>query len=116
MIYWFFLFIRQEICTGKIFYTKSQYSQDDNALYSSYFLLKTRNNLRFLYNDEIKQENAVNEYIVTGKGTPDRKNIMNTQGAKLMLVMKKCNPNISGRSRLFPSERRRQLKLVKLTY
>lgn len=94
---------------------KKQYSQDDNALYSSYFLLKTRRNLRFLYNDEIKQENIVNEYIVTGTGEPDRKNIMNTAGAELMLVMKNAI-QISADEVIIPSERRRQLKLVKLTY
>lgn len=94
---------------------KKQYSQDDNALYSSYFLLKTRSNLRFLYNDEIKQENVVNEYIVSGIGKPDRKNIMNTAGAELMLVMRNAL-QISADEVIIPSERRRQLKLVKLTY
>ena len=94
---------------------KKQYSQDDNALYSSYFLLKTRSNLRFLYNDEIKQESVVNEYIVSGVGKPDRKNIMNTAGAELMLVMKNAL-QISADEVIIPSERRRQLKLVKLTY
>jgi|AntRauTorckE5430_2_1112549.scaffolds.fasta_scaffold02679_1 hypothetical protein len=94
---------------------KKQYSQDDNAMYSSYFLLKTRSNLRFLYNDEIKQEGIVNEYIVAGEGIPDRKNIMNTQGVKLMLVMKNA-VQVSADEVIIPSERRRQLKLVKLTY
>ena len=94
---------------------KKQYSQDDDALYSSYFLLKTRSILRFLYNDEIKQENVVNEYILTGIGKPDRKNIMNTAGAELMLVMRNAL-QISADEVIIPSERRRQLKLVKLTY
>jgi hypothetical protein len=94
---------------------KKQYSQDDEVRYSSYFLLKTRSNLRFLYNDEIKQESIVNEYIIDGKGTPDRKNIMNTQGVKLMLVMKNA-VQVSADEVIIPSERRRQLKLVKLTY
>jgi hypothetical protein len=94
---------------------KKQYSQDDGAMYSSYFLLKTRSNLRFLYNDEIKQESTVNEYILTGKGTPDRKNIMNTQGVELMLVMKNAT-QVSADEVIIPSERRRQLKLIKLTY
>ncbi|MFK7948325.1 MAG: hypothetical protein AB8G11_12110 [Saprospiraceae bacterium] len=94
---------------------KKQYSQDDDAMYSSYFLLKTRSNLRFLYNDEIKQENSVNEYIVNGSGKPDRKNIMNTAGAELMLVMRNAL-QVSADEVIIPSERRRQLKLVKLTY
>jgi hypothetical protein len=68
-----------------------------------------------LYNDEIKQENVVNEYIVSGIGKPDRKNIMNTAGAELMLVMRNAL-QISADEVIIPSERRRQLKLVKLTY
>lgn len=94
---------------------KKQYSQDDGAIYSSYFLLKTRSSLRFLYNDEISQENPVNEYILTGSGTPDRKNIMNTQGVKLMLVLKNA-VQVSADEVVIPSERRRQFKLVKLKY
>ena len=78
-------------------------------------MLKTRSILRFLYNDEIKQENVVNEYILTGIGKPDRKNIMNTAGAELMLVMRNAL-QISADEVIIPSERRRQLKLVKLTY
>lgn len=94
---------------------KKQYSQDDNAMYSSYFLLKTRSSLRFLYNDEIAQQSTVNEYILTGSGEPDRKNIMNTQGIKLMLVLKNA-VQVSADEVVIPSERRRQFKLIKLKY
>lgn len=94
---------------------KKQYSQDDNAMYSSYYLLKTRRSLRFLYNDEVSQENTVNEYILTGSGTPDRKSIMNTQGIKLMLVLRNA-VQVSVDEVVIPSERRRQFKLVKLKY
>ncbi|MCB0684281.1 MAG: hypothetical protein KDC32_25735, partial [Saprospiraceae bacterium] len=45
---------------------KRQYSQDDDAAYSSYFLLKTPYNLRLLFNDEIKYENTVSEYVIQG--------------------------------------------------
>ncbi len=94
---------------------KKQYSQDDEAMYSSYFLLKTRRNLRFLYNDEVRQENPVNEYILTGNGKSDRKNIMNTQGVDLMLVLQNA-VQVSVDEVVIPSERRRLFKLVKLKY
>src|SRR5690606_36310418 len=56
---------------------KRQYSQDDDAIYSSYFLFKTPNPLRFLFNDEIKQENTVGGYEVSGTGQVERKTVFN---------------------------------------
>lgn len=94
---------------------KRQFSQDDGGMYSSYFLLKTKQSLRFLYNDEIKQENVVNEYIVTGKEEAKRKNVLNTAGEKIMLLLKEA-VQISSKEVVIPSQRRRTLKLVKVTF
>jgi hypothetical protein len=57
---------------------KRQYSQDDDAIYSSFMLFKTPSRLRFLFNDEIKQENTVGGYEVTGNGYIERKTVFNT--------------------------------------
>jgi hypothetical protein len=94
---------------------KRQYSQDDEAMYSSYFLLKTKNQLRFLYNDEVKQGNPVHEYVLTGGGLQKRNNILNTQGTKLMLVFRDAL-QVSADEVVIPSEFKRQLRLVKLGY
>ena len=51
------------------YYSKKQYSQDDNAIFSSFFLFQNPRELRFLFNDDIKTENTVSEYIITGSGT-----------------------------------------------
>src|SRR5690606_23786099 len=45
---------------------KKQYSQDDDAMYSSYFLFRTPERIRLLFNDEIRQENMVSEYVIRG--------------------------------------------------
>ncbi len=94
---------------------KRQFSQDDGGIYSSYFLLKTKQSLRFLYNDEIKSENVVNEYIVTGKVEAKRKNVLNTTGEKIMLLLQEAQ-QISSNEVVIPSQRRRTLKLVKVTF
>ncbi|MEM7102287.1 MAG: hypothetical protein AAF502_04075 [Bacteroidota bacterium] len=94
---------------------KRQFSQDDRARYSSYFLLKTRNSLRFLYNDEIKQDTNVNEYIVLGDGQSKRKNILNTDDDDIYLLFRE-GMQLSSNELIVPSERRGDLRLVKFIY
>ncbi len=94
---------------------KYQYSQDDDAIFSSYFLLKTKSSLRFLYNDEIKSENNVNEYIVIGNGQYERQNLFSTAGEEIRLRLKDAR-QVAGNEIIIPSEYRLELRLVKLTY
>ena len=56
-----------------------------SLLFSSYFLVKTPKSLRFLYNDEVKYENPVSEYVVRGNGTAKRNALFSTHGKKLKL-------------------------------
>jgi hypothetical protein len=94
---------------------KKQYSQDDNAFYSSYFLAKTPAALRVIFNDEIKQENTVSEYVVRGNGEYDRNAVMNTERKELMLSFRNA-VQIAANEVVVPSERRNRLKLVRVTY
>ncbi|MBK8703711.1 MAG: hypothetical protein IPN33_08810 [Saprospiraceae bacterium] len=94
---------------------KKQYSQDDDGVYSSYFLFKTTGNLRFLYNDEIRYENTVSEYIVNGIGEYDRNSILSTQNLELRLRFRDAI-QISANELVVPSERRNRLRLVKFIY
>ena len=94
---------------------KKQYSQDDDAIYSSYFLFKTPSNLRFLFNDEIRQENTVSEYVLNGSGEYDRNSLLSTEYKKLRLRFKDAVQ--TGINELIvPSERRNRLRLIKLEY
>ncbi|MCB0626438.1 MAG: hypothetical protein KDC43_21590, partial [Saprospiraceae bacterium] len=92
-----------------------QYSQDDDAAYSSYFLLKTPYNLRLLFNDEIKYENTVSEYVIQGNGHFDRNAVMSTENQKLRLRFTDAI-QVASNALIVPSERRNRLKLVKVTY
>jgi len=65
---------------------KRQFSQDDGASYSSYFLLKTPRNLRVIFNDDIRSENTVSEYVLSANGTLDRNSVFNTESQKLVRV------------------------------
>lgn len=94
---------------------KKQYSQDDDGIYSSYFLFKTPSNLRFLFNDEIRYENTVSEYILNGLGTYDRNSLLSTANLDLRLRFRDALQTGSN-ALIVPSERRNRLKLVKMEF
>jgi hypothetical protein len=94
---------------------KKQYSQDDNAIYSSYFLFKTASSLRFLFNDEISYENTVSEYILNGLGNFDRNSLLNTAHLDLRLRFRDAIQTTAN-TLIVPSERRNRLKLVKMEF
>lgn len=94
---------------------KKQYSQDDDAIFSSFFLFKTTNSLHFIFNDEIKFENTVSEYVVFGNGGFDRKSMLSTEKLDLRLRFRDAI-QLSAAELIIPSERRNRLRLVKLEY
>jgi hypothetical protein len=94
---------------------KRQYSQDDDAMYSSFFLFKTPARLRFLFNDEIKQENTVGGYEVTGTGHVERKTVFNTDYQRLKLRFKD-GLQLAYNECIVPSERNNRLSLVRIVY
>lgn len=94
---------------------KKQYSQDDNAMFSSYFLLKTPSSLRLLFNDEIRYENTVSEYVLKGNGNYDRNSVLSTEDQDIRLRFQNAM-QIGSRELLIPSERRNKLRLVRVTY
>lgn len=90
---------------------KKQYSQDDEGTFSSYFLVKNAENLRFLFNDEIKYENTCSEYVLSPLGAFDRNGILNTIDQGLRLRFRDALQT-SASECLVPSEFRNRLKLV----
>ncbi|RME94350.1 MAG: hypothetical protein D6772_14740 [Bacteroidetes bacterium] len=94
---------------------KKQYSQDDNGIYSSYFLFQTPGRLRFLFNDEIRHENTVSEYVINGLGEYERNSLFSTAKLDLKLRFRDAQ-QISAKSLVVPSERRNRLKLVRIDY
>ena len=94
---------------------KKQYSQDDDAMYSSYFLFKTPEMLRLLFNDEIRLENMVSEFVIRGNGYHRRQSVFSTDYQRLRLRLKDA-VQVSYNECIVPSERNSRLSLVKITF
>ena len=94
---------------------KKQYSQDDDAMYSSYFLFRTPEQLRLIFNDEIRQENMVSAYIIRGNGYYDRRSVFSTNYQRLRLRLRDA-VQVSYNTCVVPSERNGRLSLVKITF
>ena len=94
---------------------KKQYSQDDRGVYSSFFLMESPSQLRFLFNDEIRFENTVSEYVLNGRGEFDRNSLFNTRDLELRLRFRD-GVQVASNELILPSEHRNRLRLVKMTY
>jgi hypothetical protein len=94
---------------------KRQYSEDDDGLYSSFFLLKTKTGLRFLYNDEIKTGGNVNEYAMQTDGTAQRRNIFNSEKQNLQLIPNEARQT-SATELIVPSLVKNKLQMVMMSF
>jgi len=94
---------------------KKQYSQDDMGAFSSFFIYRTPERLHLLYNDEIKYENTVSEYLLRGDGKSERKSILSTENQKIRLRFKDAL-QVNANRVIVPSERRGRLRLARLDY
>ena len=94
---------------------KRQFSQDDGASYSSYFLLKTPRNLRVIFNDDIRNENMVSEYVLSANGSLDRNSVFNTESQNLRLRFRDA-VQVASNEIIVASERKNRIKLVRVRY
>jgi hypothetical protein len=97
-----------------IFY-KKQMSQDDDARFCSYFLVKTPSSLRFQFNDEVERATTVSEYVLNGIGENERHTIFNTEGQNVSLRFRDAM-QVAANEVIVPSDDRRRVKLVKILY
>ena len=97
---------------------KSQSSENDNGRYSSYFLMKTPSNLRFLYNDDIRWTTNIFEYIVSGIGAVDRNRLFEKEGKERVAIMPEFRSaiQISATALIATSVRNNRMRLVKISY
>lgn len=94
---------------------KKQFSQDDNAMYSSFFLFKTPSRIHLIYNDEIKNNNTVSEYVIDPMGNAERKSVLSTEYQNLRLRFKEAIQTGSN-TLIVPSEKNWKINLVKIEY
>lgn len=94
---------------------KRQYSQDDEGLFSSFFIFKTTALLRLIFNDAINSEGTVSEYLLKPNGDFIRKSILNTHYKNLNLRFQDAL-QLSADSFIVPSENGAKLSLVKIVF
>lgn len=94
---------------------KKQYSQDDEGTFSSYYLMRNPDKMRFFFNDEIKYENTCSEYLLSPAGDFDRNSLLNTLNQNLRLRFRDAL-QLNASECLVPSEFRGRLKLVLLRF
>jgi hypothetical protein len=94
---------------------KRQYSQDDEGLFSSFFIFSTSALLRIVFNDAISSEGTVSEYLLRSDGQSIRKSILNTSYKNLNLRFQDAI-EIDASSLLIPSENNGRLNLVKIVF
>ena len=94
---------------------KKQFSQDDEAIFSSFYIFKTPSRLRLVYNDDITKNSTISEYLVDPIGDYERRSLLNTEYENLKL---RFNDSIqlSSNSMIVPSQQSYTLNLVKITY
>ena len=94
---------------------KKQFSQDDEGIFSSYFLMKTPSRLKVVFNDEIKNNNTVSEYLLDPIGRFNRNSLLSTEYQNLKIRFADA-VQVSGNEFIAPSEKNRKLSLVKIVY
>ena len=94
---------------------KKQFSQDDNAAFSSYLLATNTEAIHLLYNDEVRSGGTVSEYTITGTGGIERHSLMNTEYQDLWL-RHGAGVQLDARTVVIPSERRNRLRLVRVEF
>ncbi len=94
---------------------KKQYSQDDGGAYSSFMLLESPTALHFLFNDEIRFENTVSEYLLDSKGNVRRNSLFSTKDLNLKLRFRDA-VQVAANEVIIPSELRSRMRLITMTY
>ena len=94
---------------------KKQFSQDDNGIYSSYFLFKSPSRIKLVYNDEIKNNNTVSEYVFDPMGNTERRSVLSTEYQNLKLRFRDAI-QIGPSSLIVPSEKSWKINMVRIDY
>jgi hypothetical protein len=106
--------------SGKIYWKKalykSQSSENDNAIFSSFFLFKTNSSLRFLYNDNISWGTTIFEYVISNNGDVKRNVVTHQKISTGHLPQLSSSLQLSSHELVTLSERDKKLRVLKITY
>lgn len=94
---------------------KRQFSYDDEAVFSSFYPVKTSNSLNILFNDDIRTQSTVSEFRLNAVGEYKRRAVLNTKDLEIKLRVKDAL-QIAANTIVVPSQYRNKLKLVKFEF
>lgn len=94
---------------------KKQYSQDDDGLFSSCYIMTAPDQLRLIFNDEIAYENTVSAYQIDWQGEVVRNSLLSTDYQKLKIIFREA-VQTGIYELLVPSERSNKLKIVRIEF
>ncbi len=92
---------------------KKQFSQDDDGIFSSILIMRNPSTMHIIFNDEIKNNNTVSEYIVDGLGNHKRRSVLSTEYQNLKIKFKD-GFQISPREFIAISERASKINIIKV--
>lgn len=92
---------------------KKQMSREDRGVNSSYAIIKNKEQLLFIFNEDIEQNSNVLQYEVTFDGTLDRKSLFNANQQEVQ-VRPLSAEQISANEIIIPSIYKKNLSFVKL--
>jgi hypothetical protein len=94
---------------------KKQFSQDDEGIYSSFFIMKIPSQMHIVFNDEIKNNSTVSEYVLDPLGNFTRNSLLSTEYKNLKLRFSDAQ-QLSSNEFIVPSEKNGKINLVKVLY
>ncbi len=94
---------------------KIQETEDDAGVFSSYFMFTANNVLKFLFNEDIYSNGNFMEYNVNPIGQLNRISLLNSSNLDVALIPRK-GLQVSGTEVIIPSEKRKNVQLVKIAY
>lgn len=96
-------------------FPKKQYSQDDEGVFSSFFLMTAPDKLRIIFNDEVAMENTVSAFAISPSGAYERSSVLSTDYQKLKLLFREAVQNDVFEV-IVPSDRAGKIKLVRIVF
>jgi hypothetical protein len=94
---------------------KKQASEDDNGVYSSFLTMNEKDDLRFLYLDDISTSGALTQYVLTSDGKSSR-NVLFNQEEKEVMLLAKMGKQVAPDEVIIPSYLNGMLRLVRITF
>jgi len=96
-------------------FQKNQYSFDDGGIYSSYFVFVGKQGLHLMFNDEVRNQSTISDFLIQGDGEYKRRAIINTVGLDIRMRIRDAL-QVGANEIVVPSQYRNKLKMVKFSF